>query len=63
MVREETDKKTKQTTSRPDTLWPEICKDMSDASKRKEKQVGYGETRKLVVCTSLILMIENSKIS
>ena len=28
----------KQTTSRPDTLWPEIWKDMSDASKRKEKQ-------------------------
>ena len=25
-------------TSRPDTLWPEIWKDMSDASKRKEKQ-------------------------
>ena len=23
---------------RPDTLWPEIWKDMSDASKRKEKQ-------------------------
>ena len=28
----------KQTTSRPDTLWPEIWKDMSDGSKRKEKQ-------------------------
>ena len=28
----------KQTTSRPDTLWPEIWKDISDASKRKEKQ-------------------------
>ena len=28
----------KQTTSRPDTLWPEIWKGMSDASKRKEKQ-------------------------
>ena len=28
----------KQTTSRPDTLWPEIWKDMSVASKRKEKQ-------------------------
>ena len=28
----------KQTTSRPDTLWPEIWKDMSDASKRKEKR-------------------------
>ena len=28
----------KQTTSRPDTLWPESWKDMSEASKRKEKQ-------------------------
>ena len=28
----------KQTTSKPDTLWPEIWKDMSDASRRKEKQ-------------------------
>ena len=28
----------KQTTSRRDTLWPEIWKLMSDASKRKEKQ-------------------------
>ena len=28
----------KQTTSRPDTLWPEMWKHMSDASKRKEKQ-------------------------
>ena len=28
----------KQTTSRPDTLWPEIWKDMSEASKRKEMQ-------------------------
>ena len=27
-----------QTTSRPDTLWPEIWKGMSEASKRKEKQ-------------------------
>ena len=27
----------KQTTSRPDKLWPEIWKHMSDASKRKEK--------------------------
>ena len=30
--------KRKQTTTKPDTLWPEIWKDMSDASKRKEKQ-------------------------
>ena len=28
----------KQTTSRPDTLWPEIWKDVSDASKRNQKQ-------------------------
>ena len=28
----------KQTTSRPDTLWPEIWKDMSEALNRKEKQ-------------------------
>ena len=28
----------KQTTSRPDTLWPEIWKHMSDASKRKGTQ-------------------------
>ena len=28
----------KRTTSRPHTLWPESWKDMSDASKRKEKQ-------------------------
>ena len=27
----------KQTTSRPDKLWPEIWKHMSDASKRKDK--------------------------
>ena len=28
----------KRTTSRPDTLWPKVWKDISDASKRKEKQ-------------------------
>ena len=28
----------KQTTSRPDTLWPDMWKHNSDASKRKEKQ-------------------------
>ena len=28
----------KQTTSRPDYLWPEIRKDMPDAAQRKEKQ-------------------------
>ena len=37
----------KQTTSRPDTLWPEIWKDMSDASKRKEKQKWAIEKPKL----------------
>ena len=38
---------TKQTTSRPDTLWPEIWKDMSDASKRNEKQKWADEKTKL----------------
>ena len=28
----------KQTTSRPDNVWPDMWKHMSDASKRKEKQ-------------------------
>ena len=28
----------KQTTSTPDTLWPKVWKDISEASKRKEKQ-------------------------
>ena len=38
----------KQTTSRPDTLWPEIWKDISDASKLKEKQeMGHRKTEKL----------------
>ena len=36
-----------QTTSRPDTLWPEIWKDMSGASKRKEKQKSAIEKPKL----------------
>ena len=36
-----------QTTSRPDTLWPEIWKDVSDASKRKEKQTWAIEKPKL----------------
>ena len=35
----------KQKTSRPDTLWPEIWKKMSDASKRKEKQKWVIENR------------------
>ena len=37
----------KQTTSRPDTLWPEIWTDMSDASKRKVKQKWTIEKPKL----------------
>ena len=37
----------KQTTSRPDTLWPEMRKHMSDASKRKEKQKWAVEKPKL----------------
>ena len=37
----------KQTTSRPDSLWPEIWKDMSEASKRKEKQKWAIEKPKL----------------
>ena len=37
----------KQTTSRPDTLWPEIWKDVSDASERKEKQKWAIEKPKL----------------
>ena len=37
----------KQTSSRPDTLSPEIWKDMSEASKRKEKQKWAIEKPKL----------------
>ena len=38
----------KQTTSRPDTLWPEIWKDMSEASKRKKKsKSGRSRNQKL----------------
>ena len=37
----------KQTTSRPDTLWPEMRKQMSDASKREEKQKWAVEKPKL----------------
>ena len=44
MVREETDKKT---TSSPDTLWHEIWKDMSDASRRKGKRKCAVEKPKL----------------
>ena len=37
----------KQTTCRPDTLWPEMRKHMSDASKRREKQKWAVEKPKL----------------
>ena len=37
----------KQTTSRPDKLWPKIWKHTSDASKRKEKPKWTIEKRKL----------------
>ena len=37
----------KQTISRPDSLWPEIWKDMSEASKRREKQKRAIEKPKL----------------
>ena len=37
----------KQTTSRPDNLWPEMWKQMSDASKREEKQKWAVEKSKL----------------
>ena len=34
----------KQKTSRPDTLWPDIWKDMSNASKREETEVQQCQT-------------------
>ena len=37
----------KQTTSRPDYLWPEIWKDMSEGAQRKEKQKWAIEKPKL----------------
>ena len=37
----------KQTTSRPDYLWPEIWRDMSEAAQRKEKQKWAVEKPKL----------------
>ena len=46
MVREERLTR-KQTTSRPDTLWPQIWQDLSDASKRNEKQKWAIEKPKL----------------
>ena len=37
----------KQTTSRPDNVWPDMCKHVSDASKRKVKQKWAIEKPKL----------------
>ena len=59
----------KQTTSRPDKLWPEMRKHMSDATKRKEKQKGLSRNESsimpedYVVFTSLILRTRNLRIS
>ena len=43
----------KQTTSRPDYLWPDIWKDMSEAAQRKEKQTWAIEEPKLENAKSL----------
>ena len=43
----------KQTTSRPDTWWPEIWKDMSEAPKRKEKQKWTAEKPRLDIDNKL----------
>ena len=57
----------KQTTSRPDTLWPEVWKDMSDALKLKEKhklcieKPKLDNARRLRVFISLIPMMRNSR--
>ena len=59
---------TKQTTSRPEKLWPEMWKHMSDASEREEKQNGPSKNQNstmsevYVVFTSLIQKM-NSRIS
>ena len=37
----------KQTTSRPDNVWPDMLKHVSDASKRKEKQKWFSEKPRL----------------
>ena len=56
----------KQKTSRPEKLWPEMWKHMSDASKRKEKQTWDTENQNsitpevYVVFTSLIRRMRNS---
>ena len=47
MVWEAADKK--QTTSRPDHLWPELWKNMSDADQRKEKQKWPSKNRSSTV--------------
>ena len=56
----------KQTTSRPDNVWPDMWKHMSDAAKRKAKnKSGLSRIRDstmpedCVVFTSLILMMKN----
>ena len=65
----ERDWRKNKTTWRPDYLWPEMWKDMSDASERKEKQKWAIEKPKLVmpenclVFTSLIQMMKNWRIS
>ena len=59
-----------KTTSRPDTLWAEIWKDMSDASKiAKKSKSGLLKNRSstmrenCVVFTAVVQMMKNSKIS
>ena len=34
----------KQTTSRPDTLWPEIWKDVGNVETQRKAKVGYRKT-------------------
>ena len=35
----------KKTTSRPDNVWPDVWKHMSDAAKKKAKKMGYREAK------------------
>ena len=58
----------KQTTSRPDSLWPEIWKDMSEAAQRKKKNKGglsknrsFTMQEDCAVFTSLIRRVRSSK--
>ena len=55
----------KQKTSRPDCLWPEIWKDMSEAAQRKEKQKWAIEKpttlENCAVFTSLIQRLRSSR--